>query len=44
VFEMPVLGYGGYVPFSWSIYQLLGLWPVGSLLRAEGCHLLTSSG
>ena len=27
VFEMPVLGYGGYVPFAWSIYQLLHLRP-----------------
>ena len=25
VFEMPVLGYGGYIPFAWSIYQLLRL-------------------
>ena len=28
VFEMPILGYGGYVPFAWSVYQLLRLWPV----------------
>lgn len=34
LFEMPVLGYGGYVPFAWSIYQLLMLWPLGPLLRA----------
>ena len=26
VFEMPVLGYGGYIPFAWGIYQLLRLW------------------
>ncbi len=25
VFEMPVLGYGGYVPFAWSIVQLVRL-------------------
>lgn len=25
IFEMPILGYGGYVPFGWSIYQLLSL-------------------
>jgi hypothetical protein len=36
VFEMPVLGYGGYVPFAWSIYQLLRLLPVGALLPAQG--------
>lgn len=23
VFEMPILGYGGYVPFAWSVYQLV---------------------
>lgn len=28
VFEMPILGYGGYVPFAWGIYQLLRAWPV----------------
>ena len=27
VFEMPILGYAGYVPFAWSIYQLLQLRP-----------------
>ena len=27
VFEMPLLGYGGYVPFAWSIYQILHLSP-----------------
>lgn len=25
VFEMPILGYGGYIPFAWSIYQLVVL-------------------
>ena len=25
VFEMPILGYGGYIPFVWSIYQMLRL-------------------
>jgi hypothetical protein len=25
VFEMPVLGYGGYVPFAWSVYQAVAL-------------------
>ncbi|MSQ27610.1 MAG: hypothetical protein EXR51_05670 [Dehalococcoidia bacterium] len=25
VFEIPLLGYLGYVPFSWSVYQLVGL-------------------
>ena len=27
VFEMPILGYLGYVPFAWSIYQLVALLP-----------------
>jgi len=27
VFEMPLLGYGGYVPFAWSVYQILALGP-----------------
>lgn len=31
VFEMPLLGYGGYVPFAWSIHQLL---QIGRLKRA----------
>jgi hypothetical protein len=25
VFEMPILGYGGYVPFAWSVLQLVAL-------------------
>ena len=25
VFEMPLMGYGGYIPFGWSVYQLLRL-------------------
>lgn len=25
VFEMPVLGYGGYIPFAWSVFQMLQL-------------------
>jgi len=25
VFEMPILGYGGYVPLAWSVYQLVHL-------------------
>ena len=28
VFEMPLLGYGGYVPFAWSVYQLLHVKPI----------------
>ena len=27
-FEMPLLGYIGYIPFAWSVYQLLHLRPV----------------
>ena len=30
VFEMPLLGYGGYIPFSWAIYQLVRLGRVAS--------------
>ena len=25
IFEMPLLGYLGYVPFAWSVYQLINL-------------------
>ncbi len=25
VFEMPLLGYGGYIPFAWSVYQVVAL-------------------
>ena len=25
VFKMPLLGYGGYVPFAWTVYQMLQL-------------------
>ena len=35
VFEMPILGYGGYVPFAWSIYQLLRLRPVRRLVHVQ---------
>ena len=28
VFEMPILGYLGYVPFAWSVYQLLHVRPL----------------
>ena len=28
VFEMPILGYGGYIPFAWSVYQLTQVGPV----------------
>jgi len=34
VFEMPLLGYGGYVPFGLELYALRNfLWPNGSGLR-----------
>lgn len=29
IFEMPILGYLGYVPFAWSIYQLIRLADLG---------------
>ena len=35
LFEMPLLGYGGYVPFAWSLYQLIHLKPVRHLLGSE---------
>lgn len=25
IFEMPVLGYGGYVPFAWSVSRVIHL-------------------
>ena len=28
VFEMPILGYAGYIPFAWSVYQLLQVRPI----------------
>ncbi|MSQ40923.1 MAG: hypothetical protein EXR55_04570 [Dehalococcoidia bacterium] len=31
LFEMPILGYGGYIPFAWSVYQLLHLTQVQRL-------------
>ena len=33
VFEMPLLGYLGYVPFAWSVYQLLQLGPLRRYVR-----------
>ncbi len=30
VFEMPLLGYGGYIPFSWAVYQLVQMGRVAS--------------
>ena len=33
VFEMPVLGYGGYIPFSWELFALYHL--VTGILRQE---------
>ena len=32
VFEMPLLGYAGYIPFAWSIYQLLNIRPLKGYL------------
>ena len=46
-FEMPVLGYAGYIPFAWSVYQLLQVRPIrryigGPFSRTvafeKGCH------
>jgi hypothetical protein len=30
IFEMPILGYGGYVPFAWSVLQLVQLMDIAS--------------
>ncbi len=38
LFEMPLLGYGGYVPFAWSVYQLVSL--LDDLLRRWSSHSL----
>lgn len=35
VFAMPLLGYGGYIPFAWSIYLLVGLGPLAQVWRVE---------
>ena len=39
VFEMPVLGYGGYIPFAWSIYQMLQLGPVVLRQARDRCKV-----
>jgi hypothetical protein len=37
VFEMPLLGYGGYVPFALELYALKNfLWPKGPRLDSDG--------
>ncbi len=38
VFEMPLLGYGGYVPFAWSAYQVVALCEraIAALRRTTG--------
>ena len=37
VFEMPLLGYGGYIPFALELYALKNfLWPSGPRLEAAG--------
>ncbi len=38
LFEMPVLGYGGYIPFAWSVYQLLHLGPIRRVLTRDEGH------
>lgn len=35
LFEMPLLGYGGYLPFSWSVYQLLRIQPIKKLTSSH---------
>jgi hypothetical protein len=37
VFEMPLLGYGGYVPFALELYAIKNfLWPTGPKLKSRG--------
>jgi hypothetical protein len=37
IFEMPLLGYGGYVPFALELYALTNfLWPKGPRLESRG--------
>jgi hypothetical protein len=36
IFEMPILGYFGYVPFAWCVYQLVRLVELGTaMLKAQ---------
>ena len=35
VFEMPVLGYLGYIPFAWSVYQLINLPALSRYVASE---------
>jgi len=45
VFEMPVLGYTGYVPFAWSVYQLTHIRPLSPYWdRLETADLTHSTG
>ncbi len=39
VFEMPLLGYAGYIPFAWSVYQLLHLRPLERMLHGRATGL-----
>ena len=37
IFEMPILGYGGYIPFAWSVLQLVTLVDIAvTRLRGAG--------
>lgn len=42
IFEMPLLGYGGYIPFSWELFAfyhlILGLWGRSSSVDYEALH------
>ena len=36
IFEMPLLGYGGYIPFALELYALKNFfWPTGPRLEAK---------
>ncbi len=39
VFEMPILGYGGYVPFAWELFALYHL-VAGGLVRRDYVRLV----
>lgn len=39
IFEMPILGYGGYVPFAWAVLQLVQLIDITSTQVIKRPHL-----
>ena len=43
LFEMPLAGYLGYIPFAWSVYQLLHLRPIRRALDHDGAPEVAAS-